>query len=74
MVLVITSGFEVEPPQPGPRSSRTTGRTSCPSGPTPEQLAAQVARIALMEDQARLDKRLAKISRRRRMVDRRLAA
>jgi hypothetical protein len=39
-----------------------------------EQLAAQVARIALMEEEARLDRRLAKVSRRRRMLDRRPAA
>ena len=45
-----------------------------PSHLTDEQLAAQVARIALMEEEARLDKRLAKVSRRRRLVDRRLAA
>ena len=42
-----------------------------PSGLTAEQLAAQVARIALIEEEARLDQRLVKVSRRRRMVDRR---
>jgi hypothetical protein len=39
-----------------------------------ELLAAQVARIALIEEEARLDKRLAKISRRRTKVTKRLAA
>jgi hypothetical protein len=39
-----------------------------------EQLGAQVARIALIEEEARLDKRLHKVSRRRRQVNKRLAA
>jgi hypothetical protein len=39
-----------------------------------EQLAAQVARIALMEEEARLDRRLARVTRRRRLLDRRTAA
>ena len=45
-----------------------------PDNLSDELLAAQVARIALMEEEARLDKRLAKIGRRRRQVTRRLAA
>ena len=45
-----------------------------PSNLGDEQLAAQVARIALIEEEARLDKRLEKVSRRRRLVNRRLAA
>ena len=65
VVLVSPAASRSSRRQPGPRSSRTTGRTSCPPASTPEQLAAQVARIALIEDQARLDKRLLKISRRR---------
>ena len=45
-----------------------------PSDLGDEQLAAQVARIALIEEEARLDRRLSKISKRRRLVNRRLAA
>lgn len=45
-----------------------------PSNLSDEQLAAQVARIALIEEEARLDKRLAKIGKRRKQVNRRLAA
>ena len=40
-----------------------TASTCCPTTSSDEQLAAQVARIALIEEEARLDKRLAKISR-----------
>ena len=51
------------------------GRTHVlPARLSAEQLAAQVARIALIEEEARLDKRLAKVSKRRRQVNRRLAA
>ena len=51
------------------------GRTHVlPSDLGDDQLAAQVARIALIEEEARLDRRLAKISKRRRLVNRRLAA
>ena len=45
-----------------------------PAHLTDEQLAAQVARIALIEEEARLDKRLAKIAKRRKQVNKRLAA
>ena len=74
VVLVVTSGFTAEPPDAW-LSLVKDGRTHVlPSNLTDEQLAAQVARIALIEEEARLDKRLAKVSRRRRQVNRRLAA
>ena len=74
VVLVVTSGFTTEPPAAW-LSLVKDGRTHVlPSNLTDEQLAAQVARIALIEEEARLDKRLAKVSRRRRQVNRRLAA
>jgi hypothetical protein len=74
VVLVVTSGFTAEPPTAW-TSLVKEGRTHVlPAGLTDEQLAAQVARIALIEEEARLDKRLAKVSRRRRQADRRLAA
>lgn len=74
VVLVVTSGFDVEPP-PTWLSLVKDGRTHVlPSHLTDEQLAVQVARIALMEEESRLDKRLAKISRRRRQVNRNVAA
>ena len=51
------------------------GRTHVlPSRLTAEQLAAQVSRIALIEEEARLDKRIARIGKRRKQVDKRLAA
>ncbi len=74
VILVITGGFEVEPPSAWTSLVKDDRTHVLPSSLTPEQLAAQVARIALIEDQARLDKRLIKISRRRKKVDRRLAA
>ncbi len=74
VVLVVTSGFDVEPPLAW-LSLVKNGRTHVlPSHLADEQLAAQVARIALMEEEARLDKRLAKISQRRKQVNRRVAA
>lgn len=74
VVLVVTSGFEVEPPAAW-LSLVKDGRTHVlPSHLADEQLAAQVARIALMEEEARLDKRLARIGKRRKQVNRRLAA
>jgi len=74
VVLVVTSGFDIEPPTAW-RGLVKDGRTHVlPSHLTDEQLAAQVARIALIEEEARLEKRLTKISRRRRQVSRRLAA
>lgn len=74
VVLVVASGFDVEPPTAWTALVKPARTHVLPSHLTPEQLAAQVARIALIEDQERLDKRLVKISRRRRKVDRRLAA
>ena len=74
VVLVVTSGFACEPPAAW-TSLVKEGRTHVlPARLTDEQLAAQVARIALIEEEARLDKRLAKVSKRRRQADRRLAA
>ncbi|WP_210649546.1 hypothetical protein [Nocardioides sp. SYSU D00065] len=74
VVLVVTSGFAVEPPAAW-MSQVKDGRTHVlPSDLTDEQLAAQVARIALLEEEARLDKRLAKITKRRKQVTRKLAA
>lgn len=74
VVLVVTSGFTSEPPTAW-TSLVKEGRTHVlPGRLTGEQLAAQVARIALIEEEARLDKRLAKVSKRRRQVNRRLAA
>jgi hypothetical protein len=74
VVLVLTSGFTAEPPAAW-TSLVKEGRTHVlPSNLGDEQLAAQVARIALIEEEARLDRRLEKVSRRRRLVNRRLAA
>lgn len=74
VVLVTTSGFDVEPPAAWLRLVKD-GRTHVlPSHLSSEQLAAQVARIALIEEQARLEKRLTRIAKRRRQVNRRLAA
>ena len=74
VVLVVTSGFDVEPPAAW-LSLVKDGRTHVlPSHLSDEQLAAQVARIALIEEEARLDKRIAKIGRLRKQVNRRLAA
>ena len=74
VVLVITSGFDVEPPAAW-LSLVKDGRTHVlPSRLSAEQLGAQVARIALIEEEARLDKRLATIGKRRKQVNRRLAA
>lgn len=74
VVLVVTSGFTAQPPATW-TSLVKEGRTHVlPSNLSDEQLAAQVARIALIEEEARLDKRLAKIGKRRKQVNRRLAA
>ncbi|KRE93922.1 hypothetical protein ASG76_10905 [Nocardioides sp. Soil774] len=74
VVLVVTSGFDVEPPAAWLAEVRQDRVHVLPSHLSDEQLAAQVARIALMEEERRLDKRLAKVSGRRRQVDRGLAA
>jgi hypothetical protein len=74
VVLVVTSGFTTEPPAAW-LSLVKEGRTHVlPSHLTDEQLAAQVSRIALIEEEARLDKRIAKIGRLRKQVNKRLAA
>ena len=74
VVLVVTSGFTAQPPATW-MSLVKEGRTHVlPSNLADEQLAAQVARIALIEEEARLDKRLAKIGKRRTQVNKRLAA
>ena len=70
VVLVVTSGFAVQPPA----AWLSHVKDVLPDHLGDEQLAAQVARIALIEEEARLDRRLAKIVRRRRQVTRRLAA
>ena len=74
VVLVVTSGFDVEPPPAWLGLVKDERTHVLPSHLTDEQLAAQVARIALIEEEARLEKRLAKISRRRRRVNRKFAA
>jgi hypothetical protein len=74
VVLVVTTGFTAEPPAAWTSLVRE-GRTHVlPARLSAEQLAAQVARIALIEEETRLDRRLAKVSKRRRQVNRRLAA
>ena len=74
VVLVVTSGFAVPPPPAWLSLVKADRVHVLPDQLSDEQLAAQVARIALMEEEARLDKRLAKIARRRKQVNRRLAA
>ena len=74
VVLVLTSGFSALPPAAWTSQVRPHRTHVLPSHLDATQLAAQVARIALMEEEARLDKRLAKIGRRRKQVNRRLAA
>ena len=74
VVLVVTSGFTTPPPVAWTSLVKDARTHVLPSNLADEQLAAQVARIALIEEEARLDKRLAKISARRKQVNRRLAA
>ena len=73
VVLVATSGF-AEPPRSWMALVREERSHVLPSHLSDQQLAAQVARIALMEEEARLDRRIAKVSRRRKQLDRRPAA
>jgi hypothetical protein len=74
VVLVVTTGFTAPPPAAW-TSLVDRGRTHVlPARLSDEQLAAQVARIALIEEEARLDRRLTKVAKRRRQVNRRLAA
>ena len=74
VVLVITSGFTSKPPATWTGLVKDVRTHVLPSHLSDEQLAAQVARIALMEEEARLDKRIAKTSARRKQVNRKLAA
>ena len=74
VVLVVTSGFAANPPAAWLSLVEADRVHVLPDNLGDEQLAAQVARIALMEEEARLDKRLAKISKRRKQVNKRLAA
>jgi hypothetical protein len=74
VVLVVTSGFDLEPPAAWLRLAKDGRAHVLPAHLTDEQLAVQVARIALVEEEARLQKGLARISRRRRKVGRTLAA
>ena len=74
VVLVVTSGFAVQPPAAWLSSVKEDRVHVLPDNLGAEHLAAQVARIALIEEEARLDKRLAKISKRRKQVNKRLAA
>jgi hypothetical protein len=73
VVLVASTGFG-EPPRSWMSLVKEDRSHVLPSHLSDEQLAAQVARIALMEEEARLDRRLAKVARRRRLLDRRSAA
>ena len=74
VVLVVTSGFTVQPPAAWLSLVKEDRVHVLPDHLGAEQLAAQVARIALIEEEARLDKRLRKVSRRRKQVTKRLAA
>ncbi|MBS2936181.1 hypothetical protein KDN32_00310 [Nocardioides sp. J2M5] len=74
VVLVVTSGFTATPPEAWTAQVDAARTHVLPARLTDEQLAAQVARIALIEEKARLDKRLARVGRRRKQVTRRLAA
>lgn len=74
VVIVLTSGFDVEPPAAWLSLVKDARTHVLPSHLSDEQLAAQVARIALIEEEARLDKRLAKIGKLRKQVNKRLAA
>ena len=73
VVLVATSGFTA-PPSAWAGLVKAERTHVLPAHLGEERLAAQVARIALMEEEARLDRRLAKVARRRRVLDRRPAA
>jgi hypothetical protein len=74
VVLVLTSGFTAEPPTAWTSRVKEGRVHVLPSHLSDEQLAAQVARIALIEEEARLDRRLVKVSKRRKQVNRKLAA
>jgi hypothetical protein len=74
VVLVVTSGFAAQPPAAWLSLVKEHRVHVLPDHLGHEQLAAQVARIALIEEEARLDKRLSRIAKRRRKVTKRLAA
>lgn len=74
VVLVVTSGFTAQPPVAWTSLVKESRTHVLPTNLSADQLAAQVARIALIEEEARLDKRLAKLGKRRTQVDKRLAA
>ena len=74
VVLVVTSGFAVPPPAAWLSLVKEDRVHVLPDNLGDVQLAAQVARIALIEEEARLDKRLSTISKRRKQVNKRLAA
>lgn len=74
VVLVLTSGFTVEPSAAWTALVKAERTHLLPANLTAEQLGAQVARIALIEEEARLDKRLRSVGKRRQQVNRRLAA
>lgn len=74
VVLVVTSGFTAQPPVAWTSLVKESRTHVLPANLSDDQLAAQVARIALIEKEARLDKRLAKLGKRRTQVDKRLAA
>ncbi len=64
VVVILTSGFDAEIPTAWASRVRAERIHVLPATLSSGQLAAQVARIALMEDEARLVKRLAKAARR----------
>ena len=74
VVLVVTSGFAAQPPAAWLSLVKEQRVHVLPDHLGDEQLAAQVARIALIEEEARLDRRLGRIAKRRRKVTKRLAA
>ena len=74
VVLVVTSGFAVPPPAAWLSLVKEDRVHVLPDHLDDEQLAAQVARIALIEEEARIDKRLTKVVKRRAKVTRRLVA
>ena len=78
VVLVLTSGFTAPAPAAWTAAVRADRTHLLPTGLGEDRLAAQVARIALMEAEARLarstEKKLASLRKRRRKVDKRLAA
>lgn len=74
VVLVVTSGFTTQPPAAWSSLVKEGRMHVLPSSLTDEQLAAQVSRIALIEEEARLDKRIARIGKLRKQVNKRLAA